>query len=219
MPSKHLRLKPYADQKAAWPEHPRVILAQFDDESVVVYQAYPPGIARYAAEHQQLGGPDFSFERMTWIKTRFLWMMHRSAWASSPGQERVLAIWMDRAAFDGVLAAAVPSHFDPKLYRAEQAWRQALDASEVLVQWDPDYSLRGIKEVRRKAIQLGLRGETLRRFAAEWIMAIEDITPLVHQMAEVRRDEALLLLPAESIYPVRDPAVARRLALDKSAPG
>lgn len=219
MPTKHLRLKPYADQKAAWPEHPRVILAQYDDQTVVVYQAYSPGIARYAAERQQLGGPNFSFERMTWIKTRFLWMMHRSEWGSSPGQERILAIWMNRPAFDGLLAAAAPSRFDPKHYPDEGAWQQALDASDVLVQWDPDYSLRGIKEVRRKAIQLGLRGEALRRFAADWIVGVEDITSLVHKLAEVRHDEELVLLPAERLYPVKDPAVARRLALDKSIPG
>ena len=34
------------------------------------------------------------------------------------------------------------------------------------------------------AIQLGLRGETLRRYAREWIAGIEDVTPFVHEQRE-----------------------------------
>jgi hypothetical protein len=30
--------------------------------------------------------PDFSLRRMTWIKPGFLWMMHRSGWATKPNQ-------------------------------------------------------------------------------------------------------------------------------------
>ncbi len=216
MPTKHLRLRPYLDQKAAWPDKGRVILAQYDEQTVVVYQAYRGEIARYAAEHQQLGGPHFSLDRMTWIKPRFLWMMHRSKWATAEDQEHILAIWLARAAFDDMLAAAIPSHFDARLYPDEAAWQRALDAAEVIVQWDPDYSLRGIKEVRRKAIQLGLRGAALRRVAAEWIIAVEDITSLVREMDQVRHEEALLLLPAERVYPVKDQTLARRLGLEKS---
>ena len=53
----------YARQAARWPAAGRHILAQFDDDSVVVYQAYRPAIGRYAATHGRFGG-DFSFERM-----------------------------------------------------------------------------------------------------------------------------------------------------------
>jgi hypothetical protein len=47
------------------------------EEYVVVYQAYKPSIAQFAVENQCLGGPDFSFNRMSWIKPNFLWMMYR----------------------------------------------------------------------------------------------------------------------------------------------
>lgn len=39
--------------KKYWPKEGRHILAQYDDSSVVVYQAYNRGIANYAVEHQR----------------------------------------------------------------------------------------------------------------------------------------------------------------------
>ena len=40
-------------QEKVWPEEGRHILAQYDEDSVVVYQAYCPEIADYAVEHQK----------------------------------------------------------------------------------------------------------------------------------------------------------------------
>ncbi len=213
---KNLRLKPYLDQEAARPDRGRVIMAQYDEETVVIYQAYPPAIAEYAVEHGRLGGPGFSFERATWIKPGFLWMMRRSAWATAPGQERVLAIWLARAAFETILQTAVHSHFTPGTYPARADWQAALAASEVIVQWDPDHDPRG-RKLDRRTIQLGLRGGMLRRLAEEWIVALQDITPYVHEQARFARQPDLLLLPAERLYPVADAALARRLGLDKSS--
>ena len=39
------------------------------------YQAFNAKIAAWAVEHQRFGGPHFKEDRMTWIKTNFLWMM------------------------------------------------------------------------------------------------------------------------------------------------
>lgn len=36
-----------------WPQEGRHILAQYDDSSIIVYQAYSPEIATYAVDHQQ----------------------------------------------------------------------------------------------------------------------------------------------------------------------
>ena len=36
-----------------WPKEGRHILAQYDADSIVVYQAYCPEIAKYAVEHQR----------------------------------------------------------------------------------------------------------------------------------------------------------------------
>ncbi|MFN8511842.1 MAG: DUF4291 family protein [Chloroflexia bacterium] len=48
----------------------RHVLAQYDDEAVVVYQAYRLAIGHYAATHRRFGG-EFNFGRMSWIKTDF----------------------------------------------------------------------------------------------------------------------------------------------------
>lgn len=60
-----------------WPSSGRHILAQFDDNNVVVYQAFCPEIADYVVKHGHFGGPNYNFTRMTWIKTNFMWMMYR----------------------------------------------------------------------------------------------------------------------------------------------
>jgi hypothetical protein len=53
----------------------REIRAHFDRETIVVYQAYPPAIADAVLAAQCFVAP-FSFQRMTWIKPSFLWLMH-----------------------------------------------------------------------------------------------------------------------------------------------
>jgi Domain of unknown function (DUF4291) len=50
-----LRTEPYLDQVARWPKEGKHILAQFDDTSVVVYQAYRPSIGRFATKHGYFG--------------------------------------------------------------------------------------------------------------------------------------------------------------------
>jgi len=155
----------YTTQNARWPQSGRHILAHYDAETVVVYQAYCPQIGRFAVEHGCFGGP-FSLSRMSWIKPNFLWMMFRCGWATKENQEVVLAVSLRREAFDRLLTDAVPSTFDPALYASEADWKRALAASDVRLQWDPDHDPAGNKAERR-ALQLGLRGEPLAHYARE----------------------------------------------------
>jgi Domain of unknown function (DUF4291) len=90
-----LRIEPYLKQQENWPPSGKVILAQYDADSIVVYQAYRPSIGHFAAENGYFGG-DFKLSRMTWIKPNFLWMMYRSGWGSKEGQEVTLAIRLQR---------------------------------------------------------------------------------------------------------------------------
>jgi hypothetical protein len=83
-------VQPYLEQLSLWPLLGRHILAWYDHESIVVYQAFAADIADYAMAHQRFGGR-FSFARMSWIEPGFLWMMFRSGWATKVGQQRVLA--------------------------------------------------------------------------------------------------------------------------------
>ena len=52
----NLITEPYLAQKDRWPESGRHILAQFDAESVVVYQAYNQAIGHFAARNGYFGG-------------------------------------------------------------------------------------------------------------------------------------------------------------------
>ena len=64
------------------------------DDRIVVYQAFNPKISSYAVENQRFGGSHYNFERMSWIKPNFLWMMYRAGWAAKEHQQNVLAIWL-----------------------------------------------------------------------------------------------------------------------------
>ena len=209
----NLTTESYQAQIARWPRVGRCILAQFDSDSVVVYQAYRPSIGRFAAEHGFFGG-EFSLTRMSWIKPNFLWMMYRCGWGTKADQETVLAVRLRRAGFDEILAQSVPSRFEPALYATSEQFRVAVDRSSVRLQWDPDHDPSGAP-VERRAIQLGLRGDVLRRYASEWILDIQDISPFV---AEQRVHAAmlgwpLLVTPREDVYPVANAEVERRLRL------
>ena len=194
-----LTTEPYITQAARWPTSGRHILAQYDAASVVVYQAYRPAIGRFAATHGFFGG-DFSLGRMSWIKPNFLWMMYRSGWGTKPGQEVTLAARMQRAAFDAILRAAIPSSFDAARYPDAATWQAAVAQSEAREQWDPDHDPSGAPLARR-AIQLGLRGALLARYAREWIIEIEDISPFVAEQRErAHPPYADLLTPREDVY-------------------
>jgi hypothetical protein len=209
-----LVMEPYLKQAKRWPTSGRHILAQFDQDTVVVYQAYRPSIGRFAAEHGYFGG-EFGFDRMSWIKPNFLWMMYRCGWSTKNGQEVTLAVWLKRLHFDNILAEAVHSAFVPEVYGTESAWKEAVAGSSVRLQWDPDHDPSGGK-LDRRAIQLGLRGKVLARYARESLVHIEDISDFV---AEQRGNASAgryhqLVTPREELYPVGQGAVARRLGLE-----
>lgn len=206
-------MSPYREQVRMWPSSGRHIMAQYDDESIVVYQAYKPSIALYAVKHQRFGG-DFSFARMSWIKPNFLWMMYRAGWATKEGQEHILAVRLKQPFFDELLAAAVASSFNQAAHNSYDAWSNAVASSDVRLQWDPDHDPHGEK-LRRRAIQLGLRDEMLRRYGQEQIVSIEDITPFVKEQ-HTRLMSSLhdLETPVEHPYQPSLPRAALAIGLD-----
>ena len=202
----------YLEQRAHWPKEGRAILAHYDDDAIVVYQAFRPQIADEAV---QLGrfGPSFSRSRMSWIKPNFLWMMFRCGWATKVDQERVLALWLPRVFFERIAAAAVPSTFDPTAWRDENAWKRAVASSDVRLQWDPDHGPSGTPQAR-KAVQLGLRGAMLKEYADRAILRVEDVTALVAAQREHAKSPFTnLQTPRERVYVPSDPAAIRALGL------
>ncbi len=204
--------KPYLAQEAAWPQTGRHIMAQYDAETIVVYQAYRPEIGLFAAEHGYFGGA-FSYSRMSWIKPNFLWMMYRSGWGTKAGQEITLAIRLKRDYFDAILRDAVWSSFQPDRYESKAVWQQAIAASNVRLQWDPDHAPNGAKEQRR-AIQLGLRNEMLTPFKGDGLVSVTDISEFVASQRDNVRNLSALVTPSETPYRVENTAVAEHLAVD-----
>jgi hypothetical protein len=150
---------------------------------------------------------------MSWIKPNFLWMMYRCGWASKEGQEVVLAVRLKRLAFDEILRMAIHSSFVPEVYENQLAWRSALASSHVRLQWDTDHDPSGAP-VERRAIQLGLRGEVLAKYAKEWLLGIEDVSKFVREQSEYARSPYdRLITPREEVYPVNDPEVGARLGV------
>jgi hypothetical protein len=190
------------------------IRADFDASTLVVYQAYRPEIALPALAHQRFV-PPFSLGRMTWIKPSFLWMMERSNWARKPGQEHVLAIRITRVGWEEALSQAVLSAPLPGVYHNAADWRQQLDRALVVVQWDPERTVRG-NSLPHKSIQVGLSRHVISRYVQEWTVEIEDMTPLAHQLYQLLKtgeaDRVQRGLPRERVYPI-PLSIARRLGM------
>jgi Domain of unknown function (DUF4291) len=214
----NLITEPYLAQNDRWPESGRHILAQFDAESVVVYQAYNPAIGHFAARNGYFGG-GFGMSRMTWIKPNFLWMMYRSGWGTKENQEVTLAVRLRRDAIDEILRQAVHSAFAPEVYGTRDEWKRAVAGSDVRLQWDPDHGPSG-NPVARRAIQLGLRGAVLARYAKEWLIDIQDLSEFVtEQRANAEPPYARLVTPKENVYPVANLEVATTLGLSRCDAG
>jgi Domain of unknown function (DUF4291) len=204
-----LKTAKYLEQVPNWPKTGNHILAQFDDNSIVVYQAYNEQIAKavvnsqnfHSAECQKAG---FKLSRMTWIKTNFLWMAYRSGWATKPNQERILAITISREGFDSILKSAVSSK---KVCESKQF-------DLIRLQWDPDHQLDYSKvPTGRKAVQLGIRGDFLHKFSKEYIKRVEDITEFVVHNRERIKKPSELFVPEEKVYRPKDPQIAQQIEL------
>jgi len=171
------------------------------DDMLVVYQAYNNKIADFAIENQFLGGDAFSYNRMSWIKPNFLWMMYRCGWASKENQERVLALWLKKSDFEEILKEAVFSSFNPACYASEEEWRNDLNKKQAHLQWDPEHDPYGNK-IERRAIQLGLKGALLEKFGRKQIAFIEDVTAFAKEQNLLLQGNLAdnLLVPIETLY-------------------
>lgn len=184
------------------PQNGNYILGQESEDSIIVYQAFNNSIADYAVKNQRFGGDSYSFSRMTWIKPNFLWMMYRSGWATKPNQERILAIKMSKEGFLDLLENGVYSSFQSDKYSSKLEWEHLLAQSEVRIQWDPDHNPVGDK-LSRRAIQIGIKGQSLIHFNNNFIQEINDITYFVNkQRTLLQEDIEKLVVIAESIIEI-----------------
>ena len=134
----------------------RQIRAVYTKDTVRVYQAYGRNIAEEAVKKGTFG-ENFKMGRMTWIKPSFLWMMYRCGWATKENQEYVLAIELEREAFDYIVENAVPSSYSEILGISRSQWEEQVKNSALRCQWDPERDIFG-NPLNYRSIQLGLRG-------------------------------------------------------------
>ena len=180
-----LLIEPYQKAIYEWPQQGEVILAQFDDDGIWVYQSFKTEIALYAVENQRFEGcPVYNETRMTWIKTNFLWMQYRNGWCSKHNQERCLAIKLKRLYFDRLVEAAIKRE------------------GNIRFQWDPDHTPEG-GNCRRRALQLGIRKKWSRGLATGAdVLQIIDITDFIksQKMNISKEKKHLLMVPIERPY-------------------
>ena len=209
-----MKIEKYHYQQTQLPNQGKHIIAQFDQNTVTVYQAFNENIANYAVQHQKFGGKAYALDRMTWIKPGFMWMMYRSGWAQKPNQERILAIDLSMEGFCTILANAVLTTFDRERYESHEHWKSELDHSEVRLQWDPDHDPTGEK-LGRKAIQIGIKGNMLHQMNDQWIKGIQDITDFViTQRKYATGNFEDLDVPFERILTLKQPEIIQRIGLD-----
>lgn len=182
----------------------RQIRADFDRDTIVVYQAYSCAIADATLKAGRFVAP-FSFHRMTWIKPSFLWLMHRSNWGQKRGQERVLAIRVSRSGWEKSLACAVLTSYETTVFESPEDWEQQFRSATVHVQWDTERSLRGAA-LPYSSIQVGISRHLIREYVDAWIVDIRDMTPCVRKMQRLllagKASEARRFLPRERVYPI-----------------
>ncbi len=203
----------YTIQSGQWPKSGKHIMAQVASDNVVVYQAYRPSTGSYAAQHGHFG-PGFSYSRMSWIKPSFLWMLSRSGWGTKAGQEITLAIRIRRSFFDALLGQAVASSFSSQQYENRDEWLRAVRASSVRLQWDPDRTPQG-GALARRALQLGLRQQSLEDYAEREILEIIDVSAFVAEQRQNAARQRLgeLVTPQERVYVPDNRALTARLGL------
>lgn len=208
-----IKLKKYKEQLQDWPGQGYHIMAQYDDEKIVVYQSYRKEIGEFAVKNQFFGG-SFSLERMTWIKPNFLWMMYRNGWGRKEGQESVLAIHLKKEAFIKYLENAVYSSYNTSFGISRDEWQKHIKESSVRLQWDPDHDPFGNK-LERRAIQIGLRNEFIRTFAKDDILLIENISDFVAEQYQFVLNDDLdnLIIPEEKPLLFDDEVLNRKLNL------
>jgi len=182
------------------------IRANYDRETIVVYQAYGKSIALPAITNQGFVAP-FSFQRMTWIKPSFLWLMERSNWGQKSNQEYTLAIRIKRTAWEKALSLAVLTSPEKGVYSSGFEWEQKFKAAQVHVQWDPERSIRG-KKLAHRSIQIGISRHLIEEYVQDWIVDIQDYSPLVSKIHQLCKkgmvDKAKRLLPKEKVYPISE---------------
>lgn len=201
------------------------IRAQYDADTITVYQAYKTSIATAAVKDQKLNAsPDFKPGRMTWVKPSWSWMMYRAGYSyKDAGQARILALKMKHEHFIELLEKGVLSKHAAAQRANEGGKREK--TSDVRIQWDPERTPKlGVLPYR--SIQIGIPGALSGKWADEWIAEIEDVTDKARELKKtiderpditVEELVELGLVPEERPFEVPE-SVRFKLEITEGAP-
>ena len=191
------------------------IRAKYNQDTIVIYQAFNSTIADAALREQRFVSP-FSMHRMTWIKPSFLWLMYRSNWGQKRGQERTLAVHLTREGWDKALSLGVLTHPEPSVFPDPDQWERQFRRAHVHVQWDTERSIRGAA-LNHYSIQVGISRHRIKEYVHDWIVRLEDLTPTVDKLRQWIRSgkekQAKRILPVERPYSVPTD-VAKRVLIE-----
>lgn len=178
------------------------IRADYNRETITVYQAYGKNIAVPAIKNNRFEKP-FSFNRMTWIKPSYLWLMERSNWGKKSNQDCILGIKIKRDCWEKALSLGVLTNPDNKIYKSGQEWSRLFQNAKVHIQWDPERNIYGGK-TQVRSIQVGISRHLIEEYNADWITEITDLTPLTKKISNLKKQgkykEVKRLLPKEKVY-------------------
>lgn len=181
------------------------IYAAYDNEGLFVYQAFKPKIVATAAAKGTFG-TGFNTNRLTWIKPSFAWVLQRTKYATKHRMNAIARIKLSHEGWLHILQQSIPTQYDAQRYPSEEVWQQALEPAPVIHQWDPERDLVG-KKLNQAAIQVGIRNEELSlSYVNDWILGIEDVTDLAHEIGAVYKQHNLSLpvVPEEKLYPISE---------------
>lgn len=196
-----LQLESYEEHERHLPSKGRFIIGQFNENEIVIYQAFKKSIAEFAVANQKFGGEDYDFNRHTQLKPSFLWMMYYSGWAHKKNQEHVLAITLSIPGFEELLDKAV-------LIDKGHAETDA----PVSIHWESYHDLFGNK-TERMAAKIVLKGAAMKQYNDSWIKSIEDISDYVQEQQALLEANKIadIRVPRERAYAPQDLNVLRRL--------
>lgn len=185
----------------------RQVRADYDDETITVYQAYNRAIASAAVAKQKLNAsPEFLTTRMTWIKPSWAWMLYRAGYSyKDPGQERILALKMKHDTFINLLDRAVLTTHDKGVTMANMEGKSppalsdgtsdntssiagAGKSSDVKVQWDPERTIR-LHKLEYRSIQIGIPKALSSDWVENMIVKIEDVTDKARRLKQLLDDK------------------------------
>jgi len=151
----------------------REIRADFDRDTIVVYQAYSHAIADAALEGANDFVAPYSFPPNDVDQSRrFWWLMHRSNWgqkkragADPCGANQTIGLG------EGALARRPHVFRACRFSVALREWGRSVPRCEGASAMDPERSLRG-GSLPSSSVQVGLSRHVIEEYVADWVVEI-----------------------------------------------